>query len=50
MGGMGARVIGAGGEVVYIAVRDFDDGLVDDVLVGTRGTGVSRSRRLRREE
>jgi len=34
VGGKGARVVGGGGEVVDIAVRDFEDGLVYNVLVG----------------
>lgn len=34
VGGEGARVVGGGGEVVYIAVGDLEDGLVHDVLVG----------------
>ena len=32
--GEGARVVGGGGEVVYISVGDFEDGLVHNVLVG----------------
>ena len=35
--GEGARVVGGGGEVVDIAVGDFEDSLVDDVLVGAAG-------------
>ena len=34
VGGEGARVVGGRREVVDIAVRDFEDGLVDNVLVG----------------
>jgi hypothetical protein len=33
-----ARVIRAGGEVVDIAIRDFDNGLVYDVLVRAEET------------
>jgi hypothetical protein len=38
MGSMLARVIRAGGEVVDIAIRDFDNGLVYDVLVRAEET------------
>jgi hypothetical protein len=45
-----AHAAGAGGEVVDIAVRDFGDGLVDDVLVGAglsvwRGACAEQSER-----
>jgi hypothetical protein len=43
VGRVGALVIVGGGEVVDIAVRHFESGLVDDVFVGTRMNQSARS-------